>query len=241
MKKFLLLLIVLLSCPITGQAGQLLMPYDNNGLYNYRTTIAVQEEFLGAGSGTGLVGSLGWGLSGGTTTIIASEVNRYGLLHRETSAVINTVATTFLSGSNNAVNPSVDHTLLYSVRSNQIDADTTLRIGLYENVASNPPANGIYFEKLNSDTNWMCVTRNAGVSTRVDSGIVATTQFVTLSYNKSASGVDYTIDNSPVCGLITTNIPTTFLDPTLQIVNTAAANKTLDIDYFLLVIRNIVR
>lgn len=241
MKKFLLLLIVLLSCPITGQAGQLLMPPQSNGLYDYRTGIELQEEFLSGSTSAGQIGSLGLGALNGSTTSIVSETMRYGLLRRDTSATINTIATLVLyPGSSNAIDPSLVHTIRWIVRLNTIDGNTTQRIGALNSTIGNPPSDGIYFEKLDADTNWFCVTRSSGTQTRTDSGIAVTSTFKNFLYQRTASGVNFLIDNVLAC-THTTNITSNYVNPATQIINSVAAAKTHDHDYFELKIYNLSR
>lgn len=91
--------------------------------------------------------------------------------------------------------------------------------------------NGIYFEKLDANTNWFGVTNNAGVSTRTDTGVAVDTSFGYFEIKKRTGAIGFWI-NGALVATNTTNIPTTDLNYCTQIINSAAANKTLDHEYY---------
>lgn len=210
-------------------------------LYPFRSSIFLQDEFLSGLNTNGTIGSLGFGASGGTTTLLAGETNRYGIVRRDTSAVINTIANmTLNSASSSAVNFAVPGSMVWLSRLNTNDANTTVRIGAVNLISANPPANGIYFEKLDADTNWFCVTRSGGVQTRTDSGVAIDTNFNNFTMTRNSSGALFSLNNTTVC-THTTNITATFLNPAVVITNSAAAAKTIDIDYFQIILTGISR
>lgn len=211
-------------------------------LYDYRTSVQLQEDFLGGSTTSGAIGRHGFGSGGGSTTFLASEANRPGIVRRDTSAASGTVASLSLyPASSSALDPAWPTDELWIVRPNTNDANTTVRVGSLSSFGSSPPSHGIYFEKLDADTNWFCVTRAGGVQTRVDSGVAVGTGWVTLRRQRTAAGVTFMIGTAAVGGLFTTTIPTAFLNPTVQIVNSAAASKTIDIDYFQINITGVSR
>lgn len=143
-----------------------------NPLYPFKSSIFLQEEFLGGSTASNSIGALGWSAANGTVGNLAGETNRYGIIRRDTSAVLGTVATLAInSGAAAATDPTVNHSIMFASRLNTNDANTTVRIGALNSPSISPPANGIFFEKLDADTNWFCVTRSGGVQTRTDSGI----------------------------------------------------------------------
>lgn len=212
-------------------------------LYPYQSSVFLQDEFAtGSGTASGSVGSLGWALIGGTGVAIVSEANRPGLIRRETSAVSGTTATIRISTATDVLfDPALPAINTFIARLNTNDANTTVRIGQMNASTANPPTNGIYIEKLDGDTNWFCITRSGGVETRVDSSVAVSTSFAVHSYTRNSSGVQFKINNVNVCSLMTTNITTTLLTPAVQITNSAAANKTIDVDYFQLIVTGLVR
>ena len=212
-----------------------------SNLYPYQSTVALQDDFIVGINGSGTTGTLGWVIAGGATTNLVSETNRPGILRRDTSAVINTTAYLVLYGSSSAINGGDSHSVIWIERLNTNDANTTINIGSANTAFTAAPSSGIYFQKLDADTNWFCVTRSGGVQTRTDSGIAVNTSFNTFYYNKNSSGVTWKINNTSVCGTHTTNIPSSFIDPNTVIVNSAAASKTVDVDYFQLVYNGLTR
>lgn len=205
-----------------------------SALYPFRTTLEVQDDFLTGSTGNGVIGVLGWGTTGGTSSTIASIANRPGILRRDTSAVLGTVAALYLHAVTATVLDATNytHSMLYAVRLNNNDANTTARVGAANTTNGNPPADGVYLEKLDADTNWFCVQRAAGAQTRTDTTVAVNTSFNNLGYTRNSSGIQFQINGVNVCGLQTANIPTVLIDPGLSIVTSAAAAKTIDIDYF---------
>lgn len=209
-------------------------------LYPYQSTVEVSDDFISGLNTNGTTGALGWIINGGTSTNLASVAGRPGLFQKNTSGVSGTIAQLVTSGTSSVLDPASNHFILFIARLNTNDANTTLRIGAANAFSANPPADGVYFEKLDADTNWFCVTRAGGVQTRTDSGTAVTTNFTTYSFNRNSSGVAFFINNTQVCNQ-SSNIPTAQYVPGLHIVNSAAASKTVDIDYFRLRITGLTR
>ena len=227
------------ACQVWGSDLQT----QKNPLYPYQSSIFLQDEFASGTTASGSVGSLGWNLSGGTTTFIASPFsNRIGVLRRETGAVSGTLATLQLyQGSSSFLFGTQNQMHIFLTRLVTNDANTTARMGVYNSVGANPPTEGIYFEKLDADTNWFCVTRVGGVQTRTDSTVAVDTNFNQFGFVRNSSGVTWKINYTPVCGTHTTNISTAGMNPGLQIVNSAAATKQIDIDYYQLIVTGLAR
>lgn len=209
-------------------------------LYPFQSTVELQEEFLTGTNATGVIGSLGWSTANGTVSV-ASTTNAPGYTRRDTSAAAGTITATFHNNSASLVDPALNHSILWRVRVVTNDNATTVRAGEAGPVTTNPPTGGIYFERLDTDTNWFCVTRSAGVQTRTDSTVATTGNFVNLSYTRNSSGVIWSIDGVAVCGTSTTNIPTAFNLAFTQVINTGAVAKQLDHDYFQLRIVGLTR
>ncbi len=211
-------------------------------LYPYKSTIELQDDFLGGLTTSGAIGNLGWIFSNGTVSIQLSEANRLGIVRRDTSAVSGTTAALLLYNSSTAVDMSLPLSTVFVVRLNTNDANTTVRVGLRDNSSGLLPTAGIYFEKLDADTNWFCVARQASVETRVDTGVSISTSFITMEISKNSSGSSYKLNGSTVCSSpISTNNPTAFNNAAINITNSAAASKTIDVDYFQIHISGIVR
>lgn len=206
-------------------------------LYPYQSSMFLSDEFLIGGTGSGTTGAMGWSTSG-TITNIGGEINRPGILRIDTGAVINTIARINYANANDSA-PQQSN-LLFIARLNTNDANTKVRIGSSNSGTANPPNEGIYFEKLDADTNWFCVTRTGAVETRTDSGVAVSTSFTTFNYIRRGSTVEFRLNNAIVC-THTTNITSVNMLGWIFIINSAAASKTIDIDYWQHIITGLVR
>ena len=196
----------------------------------YKSGYLLEDDFISGSTISTAIGVLGFSASGGTTTSISAIANRPGILRRDTGAVSGTVAFLMLYSSAAAIQVGIVK-IIWICRLNNIDANTTCRMGATNTVALSQPVNGFYFEKLDADTNWFAVSRASGVETRVDTGVVVDVDFHTFKYESTSVAVVFSIDGR-IVATITTTIPATFMDPWVSIVNSAAAAKTVDIDYF---------
>lgn len=207
-------------------------------LYPFNSSVYINDDFLTGSTGSGSIGGLGW-ISAGTISGLSSDTDHPGLFRLDTSAVSGTQSRISFHNSS-GFDPSIPHKITWITRLNTNDANTLVRIGAANSVAGTPPSNGIYFEKLDADTNWFCVTRAGGIQTRTDSGLAVNTNFNTYTYNRNSSGVSFFINNTQVCSQ-STNIPTIFTSMYLFIINSAAASKTLDVDYAEFIITGLTR
>lgn len=236
-----LLMLLMLPSLVSAQTavlGPAANPPDAT-LYDYRNTIRVQEEFLGAASSTGNIGSLGWGVSFGTTSQTAPSADRYGLITRDTSAASGTAASLVLNGNQTVLLGTTQHKLTFIAKLNQVDANTAVWYGAAVTSGS-VPNDGIWIEKRDADTNWFCVTRASSSQTRTDSGVAVTTNYTTFTYERTSANVVFSINGNRVC-THTATIPTAALDPATVIINSAAASKTHTIDYFELIVSGMAR
>lgn len=213
-----------------------------NTLYPPQSSIIVQEDFISGSASSGTIGRYGFS-AGGPVTIsgLPSIANRPGIIRMDTTAASGTIGRFVFQTTSVSITATVPHEVIWITRLNTNDANTTVRIGSLNPFGLNPPTSGIYFEKLDADTNWFCISREAGVQTRTDSTVAVNTNFTTFFYRLTSAGAVYSIDGVAVCGTIATNLPTTQFVPTVQIVNSAAAAKTIDMDYFQLKYTGITR
>jgi len=213
------------------------------GLLNeYQTIACIDDDFLSGINTSGNVGSRGWGFAGGTCTYVSSEANHPGIIQRDSGGIINTVTRTDLNVvTASLIDASAIRDLTYVGRLEQVDTDTQMRWGAINSTFSSTPANGVYFEKLGADVNWFAVTRAVNVQTRVDTGIAVDTSFHAFRYGFTTGvGMVFAIDGTTVA-TINATIPTVLLDPSMQLVNLAAANKLYSCDYFQLYMTGLVR
>ncbi len=200
-------------------------------LYNYHKMSSYQADFVGSGNLGDFVGF------NGARTNPGNVLNRVGIVRLSTTAVINTIAGLALGNGGTVIDPQNAYNMVWVVRPVTIDANTTVRVGIMESPVINPPTRGIYFEKLDGDVNWFSVVRNAGIENRVDTGVPIVSEFVDLEFRSSggigpAGLVQFLVNGVVVPAPAMTNFPTTSVRVNCQIVNSVAADKSIDIDYF---------
>jgi len=246
MRRLLCLVLALILAAVSASAGVTVSSPSGGAsspIYDFTTEIIVQDDFLSGNTSNGTVGALGWTVSGGSTTIQVSEANETGIIRRDTSASSGTVAYTSLSTLGGLIQSSATSTdLIWRLRLNSNDANTTVRVGAFANINAVPPADGIYFEKADADTNWQCVTRIGGATqTKTDSGVAVDTNFHRFRYVRTGTAsVVFYLDTVQVCSH-TTNLPSNTIMPTAYIRNAEAASKTMDMGYFQLTYSGITR
>lgn len=204
-------------------------------LFTGQEDIAWEERFVTGANATSGLGANGL-QANGTVTLQAPETGAYGIVRVATGAASGTIA--YIADRGNAtvgtMLPAATgvHTK-FKLRHNHVDADTRLRVGLVVDVTNGTITDGIYFEKLEADTNWFCVTRAAGVQTRTDTGVAATTSgFHVFEIQKSGTSwlfyLNRVLEATHTSGQ---NIPTAALKVAATCRNNAAADKTFDVTY----------
>jgi len=209
---------------------------------NPRTTFFIKDDF-GPGAGTALnIGELPWSSVGGTITNLAAEVDRPGLLRRDTSATSGVNAYISLRNASATILLPVElFDMTFILRLNTNDAATLVRFGIVDNAGTNPPTHGIFIEKLAADTQWFGVTRAASVQTRTAALATVDTAWHRFRIRRvNGTTIGFTLDAGTELTL-TATIPTAALNVYLAIINSAAAAKTIDIDYFELTITGLTR
>ena len=200
------------------------------------STVQVIDDFVSGTNSSAAVGDLGWFVGGGSTTALAAEAGRPGIVRRDTSTTGSTVAYTSMRPATGAIG-SVHADDLWDVtfvfRLNQVDANTRLRVGVSSNWSSETPNELAHLERLTGDTNWFFVTNTGGgTATRADSGTAANTSWHRVRIRRiSASQIGFTLDAAAEV-IATATLPTGsgLLIPGWQIVNTTTASKTVDVD-----------
>ena len=208
---------------------------------DYRT-MRMWDDFTSGTSTTGNIGSLSWSFTGGSVVLQPAVLNHPGILRRSTGTTSSTAGFTNISTTVGVlINPAELFDNVWSISLTQLDANTRMRIGL-EDLSSDPPTNGIYFERMETDgTQWFAVCRTASVQTRTLVG-TATTNWARLRIRKKlGAGIMFSIDGGAEVE-VSTNVPTVMLNPFSLIKNQGTTTaKTVDHDYFDLVVTNLTR
>jgi len=119
----------------------------------------------------------------------------------------------------------------------QSDANTTQRVGFTSDGAStDPPANGIYLERLGADANWFLVTRAAAAETRSNTAIAHAAGkigFIVVK-NGTTNVKVYQAGSATALATNSATIPAdaTLLTPFFQVKTLAAAIKSFDAHLF---------
>lgn len=201
-------------------------------LFDPRTMSYEYEEFYRSSLTSSQLGKLGWNSSGGSIATPDSEANHPGILQRSTGGTSGVTAALALGATTSAstIGAASPFDLLWIVRLNTNDANTSVEVGAFETLSVSL-ANGARFQKLDADTNWFRVSRQGGTETREDTGVAVSTDWVTFRIRRSGAAILFSVNHGAEAS-ISTNLPTGALNPASMIKNSAASAKTLDHDYF---------
>lgn len=241
MKQFLIVVCLVVSTAPSVLAEQFSVsstagPVTSNPCVDYTRYICLKDEFFGGAAVTGMIGAMGWNSNGGSTAQGGGVANEPGFYLLSTGTTINTTESIYTQGSSSVI-AAGSWDLAFRVRGDSKDGNTTMQVGLQDNVISVSPTNGSYFQALDGDTNWFCVTRSGGVQTRTDSGVaVSTSAFQMLRQVRTGNdSVTFSINGATVCSH-TTNLHSVNTNTTVAIKNSAASNKNMAVGFFNLVI-----
>lgn len=216
-------------------------PYPTDPL----TTLDVFDDFVSGTITSGQVGSLGWGLAGGAILAVNALAGRPGIIRRDTSTTISTLAYTrlLIGTGNHPVLASEMFDLLWAFRLNVNDANTRVRLGFSSDATVDAPVSAIYLEKQGADTSWFGTCRNASTESRTAALATVDTGWHKVRIRRiDASTVGFTLDALAEVTLATANVPGAVgVHPFTQITNLEAALKSLDHDFFRLKVTGLVR
>lgn len=208
-------------------------------------TIFLQDDFLSGGTGQSSFGVYGWAGFGSIfpQQTVAGEAGHPGILQSSTGSSSGTLVG-FSLRANPAVGlflPAETFDMVFIARLNTNDANTLVRVGLASDPSANPAASGIYFEKLAADTSWFGVTRAASSQNRTAALLAASAGWVKFRIRRvDSTHIAFSV-NGGAETQVTLTIPTVAVAPFVQILNSAAATKSIDVDYFDLVLTGITR
>lgn len=201
--------------------------------------VYMMDDFFGNNVNGPDIGELGWTGIVGSPSSIANEASHPGMIQMQTT----TTAGFYLSKSASVAEflPSLTFDATFIFKLQQSDAATLSRVGIGLNPASNPPADGIYIEKLAADTQWFGVTRAASSQTRTAALASTSTNWVKIRIRRiDASTVGFTLDSgSEVQATLT--IPTNGVYPFYFLQSTNASTKGITVDFFDIVLTGMTR
>ncbi|PWT74213.1 MAG: hypothetical protein C5B60_07065 [Chloroflexi bacterium] len=197
-----------------------------------------KDDFETGTTASGSVGEFRWFLGGtGALNVLDGELHHPGIVNlvasgssmRSLHLAINTTRGQYI------FNQMFDHYLIARIKTST--TAIIARWGIFwigENVIANPPTTGIYFERLDTDTNWFGVCRNISSQTRVDMGVAGDLAFHRFRIRRNdATSIAFSIDGGTE-QIINTNVPNTTQAtfPVFECGATTATGKDIDIDFF---------
>lgn len=213
------------------------------------TTMPVAiEEFIGSSSTSVNIGTHGWNVTGAGASYsvaFAPITGHPGVGRLATGATSGNTATLHMRTAGQDVFDSDDNfdmTWIFRTDKNGgALASTLYRVGLGNNCTSFPPADGMWMEKLTTDTNWFFVTRSASTETRTDSGVaMADLTWYRLRIRRSSGTITFTLDAGSNVDH-TTNVTSAAACPFAQISTAENVAKRLEPDYWDLAVTGLTR
>lgn len=202
------------------------------------------DDFLGGSSETGEVGSLGWShTSAGTGGVArsASSADHPGIVALASGNVSGDVTSLHLGTSASQVTIDVGAVLRMAWTARLVATTSQrARLGLGTDLgAANWGAGGVWFRYDSGiSANWFFVVRSGGVSASTDTGVAASTSWLTLACTQVPAGTwNWSIldtSGTETTGTVSAGAPAagTVLVVGASIETLTAAAKTLAIDEF---------
>ena len=201
------------------------------------TSFLFKEDFI-ASEGSNGVFDVGWALWYTVTLSPEDGVqNHPGLAFMQTPTSAGTYSITPFNNGNGQFYLGDVSSVTYILQSGFTNSasDVTVRVGLPQATASqgiygNPPTNGVYFERLLTDSTWYAVTRAGGTQTRTNTSVTFDTNWKNLTFTVSGSTITFYINGSIVASN-STNVPTTsILSAGVQMITTTTTQRALNLD-----------
>jgi hypothetical protein len=205
--------------------------------------VQISDDFIAATGATGAVNSqLGWTQA---STGSLSFVNTAGTIdngHPGNMISVTGTGTNTLQGFSGVILGGGIITLSWVFKITTLSNGTNryvLRMGLGDTVSASDQTNGVYFEysdNINSG-DWNYKTASASTRTTDTSTTVVTTGWhnAQMVINAAASSIAFSVDGVSLGVPITTNIPTTAIQPLFYINSTVGAgtgNSNIYVDLF---------
>lgn len=181
-------------------------------LFDPATQVYDYDDFVSGSTTNGTVGKWGWIVTATTVDgAVSGEADHPGVIKLTPSSG---GAYGYIRSAQSGTGPIHSSSMFdvtWRVKPLEVLSTTTARVGLGADSGQNPPASGIYFEKVTTDTNWFAVTRSGGTQTRTDTGVAYTAAWTKLEfYRKDASTIGFRVNGGTEI-THTANIPSVAL------------------------------
>lgn len=180
---------------------------------------------------TGEGGERKWSFTNGSFTYVPpSTTTEHGIMQRLSSGTIAQFSSLFFTAAATRFDRYFE--TAWRMAMNATSADFTIRFGMMDQL-SLQPVNGIYIERLSTDTSFFAVARNTGVETRT-ALVAQDTNYRTFRIQRRAAAAARFLVNNGTLTDIATNVPadSSGLFDVMQIIPTVAASRTANIDFY---------
>lgn len=217
---------------------------DINALIDPLARRLLSDDFHSGSNEVGELGELGWSANVGTISPQSAEPAHPGMIRRTSGAIAAQLATMYITSlSLNGFRFEEWSETTWIFKPTAANSDAVYRFGITGDITVAAPPHAVYLERLATDANWFCVTRNNNAETRVDSGVAFGANWVKVRMRRvSAAEVRFSVNGGAELA-ITTTIPDP-LDGLMfgnQIMPTTTTARAVDIDYFSAALSPVVR
>jgi hypothetical protein len=203
------------------------------------------DDFIFQSIEAGEIGTTGWSFTNGTLAAANNEQNHPGIVLRSCGTTNNQVASLYPASAGTGTVFRFDEfdRLTWIVAPAVANADFDVLIGVFNNATDDTPTNGVYIQRLRTDTSWFGVSRQNNQQTRTAalSAFTANQWYRFCVRRISATSVGFSVNNGAEVTL-TANIPdaASALTFGIQIVSGGTA-RGLKLDFFSLRLLPITR
>lgn len=206
------------------------------GSLDWLAPVYIRDNFIFGNTESGEIGDLGWSITNGSVVTTQSSTNRMGVITRRSGAVANQVASMYPNAATGASSFLLEafQECRWEIQPTTAGADFTVRVGICDLPAAAVPSNGLYLERLSTDTEYHVVTRNNNVQQRNPTGKTTIASWTRFRVRRvGASFFGFQVDD--VLNIVkTTGLPasTVGMVPFLQVIPTTTTIRDIQINTF---------
>ena len=205
------------------------------------------DDFFSVSVETGETGALGWSFNNGSIAVHLSEQNHPGSFTRTTGATTDQISTLYLgaqiNGTANAFRFDEFDEITWIIKLSQTSADFRIRCGIAAFSNDENLTHGVFFERMQTDTEWFGATENGSSGSRTASLIANSTNWIKLKLRRiNATTVGFSVNGGTEVTK-TTDIPDAAdtMMPHITIIPSTANAKSVVIDFFSMKLLPVVR